>query len=330
MARFSVYKLHFTSPVHIGDCRDDYGISQKTISSDTIYAALTSCLAKLNMQIPDDGYLGCTVSGLFPFFQQNNTSKAILFFPKPLKQYLTDITAIDRKKIKKIQWLDKQYFEELIAGEDIFSDGNIQGFNFQGEYLSHESIDKDFVTSQVVPRVTVSRNHEDAIPFYMDRILFKGYSGLYFLAQGDTKLIDKSIELLQHEGLGTDRNIGNGFFVYEKSSLELEIPDTSEFAISLSSFIPESKEQLVELTDSEVISYDFQRRGGWITTPPYNNLRKNIIYAFCAGSILKQSISKVESFGKIVNLQPDIQFDLKVNHPIWRCGKAIFIPIKVQ
>ena len=37
---FSIYKLHFTTPVHLGDMRDDYGISLKAMASDTMYAAL--------------------------------------------------------------------------------------------------------------------------------------------------------------------------------------------------------------------------------------------------------------------------------------------------
>ena len=56
--KFTIYKLHFTSPLHIGDARDDYSVSLKTIASDTMYAALTSCLAKLGESIPPKGDLG--------------------------------------------------------------------------------------------------------------------------------------------------------------------------------------------------------------------------------------------------------------------------------
>lgn len=58
----------------------------------------------------------------------------------------------------------------------------------------------------------MSRNgEEDAKPFYMERIFFKDYSGLYFIVHGDTSIIENALDLLQTEGIGTDRNVGNGF-----------------------------------------------------------------------------------------------------------------------
>lgn len=326
---FKVYKLHFTSPVHLGDARDEYGISLKTIASDTLYAALISCLAKMGKAIPKNGDLGCTISSLFPFYQKDKETKAVLFFPKPLKQTIpTSATAIEgRKKIKKVAWLDAKYFSKVLKGEQLFEDATIE--KLSGEYLTDEVIYKDFVSSQVSARVTVSRNgQEDAKPFYMDRVTFKDYSGLFFLADGDTTLLESALTLLQTEGIGTDRNVGNGYFGYEKSKVELDLPDNTYFAMALSSFIPESKEQLQAMLDSNDVAYDFQRRGGWITTPPHNTLRKNVIYAFTAASVFKSEYNGVEIKGRVgVDLRPDV---LKDEHPIWRCGRAIFIPIKLN
>lgn len=326
---FKVYKLHFTSPVHLGDARDDYGISLKTIASDTLYAALISCLAKMGKPIPETGDLGCTISSLFPFYQKDKDVKAVLFFPKPLKQTLpTSDTAIkERKKIKKVAWLDNKYFSKVLSGKPLFDEDTIG--KIEGEYLTDEVIDKEFVCSQVSARVSVSRDgQEDAEPFYMDRVTFKDYSGLFLLADGDTTLLESALTLLQTEGIGTDRNVGNGFFEYEKSSVEIEFPNDTDFAMSLSSFVPESKEQLQAMLDSNDVAYDFQRRGGWITTPPYNTLRKNVIYAFTAASVFRSACNGVETKGRVgIDLNPDI---LKDGHPIWRCGRALFLPIKLH
>ena len=324
----NIYKLHFTTPVHLGDARDDYGVSLKTIASDTLYAALISCLAKLGEDIPKDGDLGCTISSLFPFYQKDAESDAVLFFPKPLKQTLPKSNAAvkERKKIKKVAWLDAPYFSKILQGEQLFDEQAISGNAIQGEFMTDAPVDKDFITSQVSPRVTVSRNFsENAKPFYMDRIAFKDYSGLFFMVDGDASLLEKALNLLQHEGIGTDRNVGNGYFEYEKDSVELNIPETSEYVLSLSSFIPDSKEQLRSLLDSDEVAYDFQRRGGWITTPPNNTLRKNVVYAFTAASVFKSHCSGVETKGQVgIDLRPDVPM---VEHPIWRCGRALFIPI---
>lgn len=326
--RFTIYKLHFTSPLHIGDARDDYSVSLKTIASDTMYAALTSCLAKLGESIPPKGDLGCVISSLFPFYQKDEASDAVLFFPKPLKQTLPTLNDLAKaKSVKKVSWLDKNYFEKVLNGETLFKDG-ADVDNVKGDFLTADKdFDKNFITSQVFPRVTVSRDaSEDAVPFYMDRVFFKDYSGLYFIAEGDVSLIKKALALLQSEGIGTDRNVGNGFFEYEEKDVELNLPDKADFALALSNYIPNDKEELADLIDNDNVAYDFVRRGGWITTPPYNRIRKNAVYAFSASSVFKKEVSDVCMLGKIVDLRPK-----SVNgvHKIWRCGKALFIPIKL-
>lgn len=324
---FSIYKLHFTTPVHLGDMRDDYGISLKAMASDTMYAALIACLAKQGICIPHDGDLGCTISSLFPFYQESRDAAHILFFPKPMKQSLPTIDkAIEqRKKIKKIAWLDLAYFNKTLNGTPLFNKENIST-DIHGEYLTDSMIDDHFISSQVSARVSVSRTgDEEARPFYMDRVMFKGYSGLFFIVKGNTELLDKAMALLQHEGIGTDRNVGNGYFEYDTDTLEIDIPQASGFTMSLSSFIPESSGQLNDMLNSEAVAYDFQRRGGWITTPPHNTLRKNVIHAFSAASVFKKDCKGVEIMGRVgVDLCPTI---LKDTHPVWRCGRALFIPI---
>lgn len=330
--KFNVYKLHFTSPLHLGDARDDYGISLKTIASDTMYAALISSLAKMGEKIPDDGDLGCTISSLFPFYQKDKETKAVLFFSKPFKQILptTGKAMEERKKVKKVVWLDATYFSKVLNGGQLFEEDAIFD-NIRGEYLTACDLDKDFIVSQVSPRVTVSRDgQEDAKPFYMDRIMFKGYSGLFFIADGNVESLEKALNLLQYEGIGTDRNVGNGYFEYDKDSIELEIPDNADFAMSLSSFVPESKEQLYAMLNDEDVAYDFQRRGGWITTPPYNTLRKNVIYSFTAASVFKSECVGLEAKGCVgIDLKPDIISEDNLKH-IWRCGRALFLPFKVN
>lgn len=333
----TIYKLHFTSPLHIGDNRSDYGVSLKTIQSDTMYAAVTSCLAKLGENIPDGGDLGCTISSLFPFYQERKDTEAVYFFPKPLKHSLPRLNDItNAKKVKKVVWMDLDYFKRTINGESLFEDEkDIDAI--KRDYLTDKVIADNFISSQVSPRVTVSRlGKEYAIPFYMDRIYFKDYSGLFFIIEGNSTLFEEGLRLLQYEGIGTDRNVGNGYFEYESSTIELSIPEVSDSVMSLSMFIPENQELLKDMIQSDKVAYDFVRRGGWITDAPYNTIRKNVIYAFTPASVFDLKISAPECFGKIVNLRPSISDDIveskgleRLSHPIWRCGRSIFIPVKL-
>lgn len=332
--KFSIYKLHFTTPLHLGDARDDYSVSLKTVCSDTMYAALTSCLAKVGKDIPKNGDLGFTISSLFPFYQKDKDSEAVYFLPKPLRNVLPDIEEVkDAKKIKKVQWLGVDEFSKFINGDNrIFNEKT----HIKDEYLTSKEIGTDFIISRVSPRVVVPRDYvteKDATPFYMDRVYFKNPSGLYFIVVDSNNLLNEAMNILQYEGIGTDRNVGNGFFTYTTGMIEIDCPSENEtdYAISLSMFIPESEEQLKECLYGDKVGYDFARRGGWITTPPFNTFRKNAIYSFIHGSVLSSKlVDNIDIKGRIVDLKPDLDFaGQKLEHPIWRSGKALFIPIKL-
>ena len=338
-ATYKLYKLHFTSPLHIADRHEDSSNSLKTIQSDTLYAALTSCLAKTGVTIPDDGDLGFTVSSMFPYYQRGKDGKPVYFLPMPKQARMAELTDVSvAKKVKKIGWVDAELYAKVLFGESFF-DGTDKFYScIQESYLSEtilpEDVEgsKEFVRSEVSQRVTLQSRigEEDALPYYVDKILFRYDSGLYFLAEGDTEMLEKALSILSNEGIGTDRNVGFGFFEYSAEDLTLELPDEADHQVSLSLFIPESKEQLNELLASNDVAYDFARRGGWITTYPYTTLRKNAIYGFMPGSVFSLKEGQAcASIGRIVNLRPEIG-ELTPNHPIWRNGKAIMLPLKLK
>ena len=334
MTTFKIYKLHFTSPLHIGDRHENDDNSLKTIQSDSLYAALMSCLAKTDCQIPENGDLGFTMSSLFPYFQKDKDNEPVYFLPNPLKAKLPKIDVSLAKKIKKMQWVDVPFFEKILSGEKL-SDDFIE--YIQESYLTKVQLPEDtnglreFVRSEVSQRVKiVSRTgEEDAEPYYVDKVLFRYESGLYFIVLGNTDILEKALRILSLEGIGTDRNVGYGFFDFTKDELSIELPKQSNHQVSLSLFIPESREQLNELLASNDVAYDFARRGGWITTYPYNTLRKNAIYGFMPGSVFCLKDGETCSvLGKIVNLKPEIG-EMTPQHPIWRNGKAIMLPMYI-
>jgi len=339
MATFKIYKLHFTAPLHISDQHEDEGTSQKTIQSDTLYAALTSCLAKAGNLLPEDGDLGFVVSSLFPYFQKDENSNPIYFLPIPLHAKQGDLKDLSlAKKVKKVQWVDSVLYGEILSGSSFF-DGTEEYLPYiQESYLTKVQLpedangSKEFIKSEVSQRVTLkSRTGEDdALPYYVDKILFRHHAGLFFIAEGDTTLLEKALTFLSMEGIGTDRNVGFGFFEFSTDELTIELPEQANHQMALSLFIPESKEQLTALMKSDSIAYDFTRRGGWVTTYPYNTLRKNAIYGFLPGSIFsKEANSPCVPIGKIVDLKPDMGEE-SPEHPVWRNGKAIMIPINIK
>jgi CRISPR-associated protein Csm4 len=240
------------------------------------------------------------------------------------------------KKVKKIQWVDAALYAKLLSGESLF-DGTDRYLPYiQESYLTETELAADvngvreYVRSEVSQRVTLQSRtgEEDAKPYYVDKILFRYESGLYFLAEGDTSILDQALHVLAAEGIGTDRNVGFGFFDFSEDSLTLDVPRDANHQVALSLFIPETKEQLRDLTASDAVAYDFARRGGWITTYPFTTLRKNAIYGFLPGSVFAiPRQQKATTIGRLVNLKPEIG-DLTPDHPVWRNGKAIMLPIK--
>ena len=339
MTTLKIYKLHFNSPLHISGLRDDGGVSLRTIQSDTLYAAIIATLAKVGTEIPQDGDLGFTLSSTFPYYQRTEDSTPTYFLPMPLQTQLPQLKDVSKaKKVKKVQWVDSKLYDKVLAGFNFFDDTEQYIPFIQNCYLSEEVLPKDangssdFIKSEVSQRVLIaSRNgEEDALPYYIDKITFSDMSGLYFLAVGNTDLLDKAIELLAQEGLGTDRNVGMGFFDVQKDKLNMQLPQEAHHQMCLSMLIPESEQQLHQLLSSDQVAYDFTRRGGWITTYPYNTLRKNAIYAFMPGSVFnKTDGDELSVVGKMVNLVPGIA-ELAPTHPIWRNGKSIMLPIRLK
>lgn len=337
MAKFKLYKLHFTSPFHINDQRSEDGTSLNVIHSDVLYAALMSCLAKYGQTIPMDGELGFTITSLFPYYQATSQSCPIYFLPIPLQnQFPDDASKNGIKALKKVKWVDATLYEGILAGNKLLQGNMSDQSCIQGVYYSQQKLYEDvdgsseFIHSEVVQRVKIAdrTGRSDADPYYVERITFADESGLYFLAQGDTTILEKALKLLSVEGIGSDRNIGFGYFDFETCEMEIGIPESADHMVSLSFFIPESEEQLNRLLNSEKVAYDFTRRSGWITTPPFTTFRKNAIYGFMPGSVFSSvHVSAIQCYGKIVDLTPNIG-EKTPNHPIWRNGKSIMLPIK--
>jgi CRISPR-associated protein Csm4 len=309
----------------------DYGTSLQTIHSDTLHAAIISSLVKIGREIPPGGDFGFTISSLFPYFQKNNNP--VYFLPKLKSQSIPSKVLQDSaKKIKKIEWLDIGFFNSHIKGAELFSEDFDTSLLKNGVYLTTQEIDKDFLTKEVTPRVAVPRDYniqKDAEPFYMERIYFKYESGLYFFAEGNTGVIEDALNILKDEGIGTDRTVGNGFFEWETDTIELSLPE-SRYITSLSLFLPENDKQISDMLNDAYAAYDLMKRGGWLTDAGFNTLRKNFVYMFTEGSVFVNdiSINTQKTLGKIVDLKPEVEHK-NIGHPVYRSGKAFFIPVKL-
>ncbi len=322
MRDFTAYLLHFTSPLHLGDSRSDYGTCLQTFSSDGMYAALTAMLAMLDGHVPQGGDLGCTISALFPFCQLHEGDQPLLFYPRPLSAELPQIGDMRQaKRVKKVKWIDQCGLEQTLAGELVIDEKAMS--NVCGRYMtcSKTGFDENFMKAAVVQRVSIPSVDycTNPVPFYMDRLHFQGRSGLFFLCEGNTTWVDRAMPLLQQCGIGTDRNVGNGFFEYEKKEVKLAVPETADAAVSLSTYIPSSQEELKQMMSNPSYACELIRRGGWMSE---TLVRKNAIYAYAPGSVFAWVGNTV---GAIHDLAPH-----GVEHPVYRCGRSIMLPFNAN
>ncbi len=355
-----LFRLHFHAPLHIGNARADYGQSGQVFHSDSLYAAIIQAWAVLGLPMPDEtGDPGFALSSLFPF-GKSTKDEPLYFFPKPIEALKAEDYHYN-KLAKKIRYLDTESFVKTLRGENA-TYGNSEEINRHGAFYSaHLQKEKARIFhSEVNPRVYVPRygetdkdgkRVEDTSIYYVERLFFEKGCGLFCLVQADEASLKKvraALSYLQDEGIGTDRHVGNGLFTLQESTFNaFDALPASDYGLNLSLFCPESQAQLQAMieenagADQEVKSaYELIRRGGWITTEPHLSLRKKSVYMFKEGGLLRipsdTSFSEgIYTSGKTVNLRPDNDLlehsgVAKVEHPVWRSGKALFVPFQLN
>jgi CRISPR-associated protein Csm4 len=315
-----------------------YDKSLKTLHSDTIKSAIFVCALELFPEIGVAGeqseyqagkyFLGqFKVSSAFPFIDQDYYFPTIEI-PRPYN-FSEDASLTDKEK-KKILYLRQDVFKEYIK--------DIRNFKLTKEHLTSKSVlDKkrygENIKSDTYQHVAVSRDYgSDSDPYYVDKIYFEKNAGLYFLLEmkdeEDTetlKKIEAALKLLGDNGIGTDRNTGNGQFDMDMTeTMTFDVSDDATHDLVLSLYCPKKVEIDNQLKSSY---YNLIKRGGYISSPQNEvnlTIRKRSIHFFAAGSVFPKYENRS---GTIVNLQPDFS---NLKHPIWRDGRPIILPIKYE
>ena len=328
---FDTIYFEFTAPLHISNARSDYGVSEKIVHSDTLYAAIMQSWAILGKESWISKNPAFALSSLFPYTLNTSSKEKVHFFTKPFFSANTDkqkAHSEDAKAFKKIKYVDAWHFQHYLNQTVLSSSVD----SVQGSYQTNEPIVANFLSSDIQNRIKRPRNDsEDAVPFYTERLVFSQGSGLFCLVQYDNeeakKQVKVALSLLAENGIGTDRAVGNGQFNVSFGSLILELPGSSDFGLNMSLFCPESKEDLGEMISDEKVRYEIIKRGGWMSEP-HNTYRKRSIYMFLEGSVFKMPLTKIATKGKTVNLRPDDAIlPTKVGNPVWRVGKSLFLPV---
>jgi CRISPR-associated protein Csm4 len=320
---FNVYKLYFKTALHLSRGKNNsYESSDHVLHSDTIKSAL---YATMRLLISDEVLLQqfleqVTVSSAFPF--TDDASQTTYWLPRPLNYRSDRETPDNRKEYKKINYVLATQMAKILSGQhpDDFLDA-------QGKSKQPEIWQRD--TTQ---RVKINYG-DDSEPFYLEKLYPKNpeTSGLYFIVQGDfdSKILHATLNLMGENGIGLQKNLGNGQFRWttQESGLQLEVPEKRTHWVNLSLFRP--KRAAVEaILDKS--TYQFMKRGGWIASSGndrFLSIRKKAIMMFTEGSVF--AFGDAAATGVIENLRPDWDDTENKLHPIYRDGKAIFLPMLI-
>ena len=244
-----VFKLHFKTPLRIGEAGIGLEKSSEIIHSDTLFGAIANALARLNEDVEDFIYKvkwgELRFSSCFPF--KDDT----YYLPAP-----------HLPVEKKWKFLTLEDFEKAISGR-------IDGIS--------DNTDVDFIKKLEIPKVALDRLTSNSNIYYLTAIKFYGNSGLYFMVKGRYKILEIALKYLQDEGIGGKKTWGLGKF--ELGEGEINIRGDGDHYLTLSLTYPQKLESMVYWKPLV--------RGGWINAER-KTMRKPKVIMASEGSIFRE------------------------------------------
>ncbi len=285
-----------------------------------------------------DGTPAFVISSTFPYKQIAADKK--LFFPRPIliqgkkegtqgssanstegtEPKLTQKLrkAGEKKKARKIQFINQDYFEGHINGElsvpelesiyreehkeisvskydKVPYEGNPELFapKVEEKLVTHNTIDRrkggGTLTLDNGGQLFHTEEHYLKDPTNVSDD--KANVGLYFLAKGTSegiKMLDVALRYLQHIGIGGDRNTGKGFFRITRSDKDFVLREPKEpNALTCLSLYYPSYDELVyyqEPSSREYFNYELEIRKGRLGFLARSKYKKPALQMFKEGA----------------------------------------------
>lgn len=239
------------------------------------------------------------------------------YFPKPiLKPFSTlDFDKDELKLYKKEKIVNKATFEEFINGEksdsDYFStkewkekNGNSDKEQKKKEEDKKPKIKEEALVKNTIDRLTntTKETSERGLLYTSIEKFIAPSEALYFLADGNTDLIEEALRLLTHFGYGGDNSTGKGYFHYYAQDFEIRLPSEGKHFITLSLYSPTQDEIEQIKASQDRVWYELIKRSGKIANQfridgEYN---KGPLFFFGEGSTFPAFKSH---YGKLIEIK---------------------------
>lgn len=329
------YRLSFTTPVHFGL----EGIGQERIDhrvrSDTLWGAIIQQWLLLYHDDPERLCLNTPfmVSSCFPYIN------GVPFYPLPIGALDHLITEAGRsekpevsvKDLKKIRFAAEPLFNEIVSGGTFRFEHLTLDTVFPFEKIEPEAMRKRKPIYDIIQRPRLGTNQlsggsTEGAFFYCSDQYFNQDNGLFFIASfrdNETKKrFDAALRLLGDTGLGADRSIGRGLFVFEIKKCELPYNPVSDNYLLLSLYHPTREEVMQGILEAPGAVYSLIRRSGHAASPAVSNFRRYGVWMIEEGSIFR-----ARPVGHVVRV---LEKSKLVPHDVYRCGQALCIPIQLK
>ncbi len=322
---------------------DDYATPGGLPRSDLLFAALCQAWALLGLSEPlrlleqNPESSGLWLSSTFPYVSVDGSPHYL--WPRPLIPAPSPTEAQEKtrqtlvKKAKKIKWVNTAYLQQALKGEAPNLATDEHSDCLQGEFFAPQ---KPYRADEITRAQVPLEEDLDTTPFNVGRLWFSPGSGCFFLYQVENedwgRWLTSALDLLQHEGLGTDRTVGYGHFEYAKDEVSIEMPDPSGYWLALGLYLPKEPQDLKPTLENERTRWSLVKRGGWISTEGLQTYRKKSLYFFEEGSIFYWPHIQTQGLlrhGIRANIAPE-STPKPIPHPIWRAGQTLFLPVQLN
>jgi len=285
MRAFKVFKLYFKTPLRIGVAGIGLEKTGDVLHSDTLFGAIANALGKLNEDVED--FISKVKNGELKFSSCFPFEDGTYYLPAP-----------HLPVEKKWRFLSLENFEKVISGEI----RDVRG----GEAVPIEKLE--------IPKVVLDRMTSNSGIYYLTALKFAENSGLYFMVDGNDRMIKQALKFLQDEGIGGKRTWGLGKF--EMKENKIKIREKGDFYTTLSLTYPKNLDK--------VVYWKPVVRGGWINTPKATLRRPKVVMA-SEGSIFKDAEE-----GKVINLSIAYSdLSAKAGYDVYLNGKSFLIRMVV-
>jgi len=311
MMDYFVYKMYFSTPVHIGN--GTLASSENTIMADTLFSALC-CETGNQKDIDKMVYMAKNKEFIFsdamPFIGDE------LYIPKPMLVIKTENegNSILKKAFKKLKYIPVSSIDTYIKGniDPLEQNQKMKSLGKYGTRTMSSSIDEEKMKTG------------DMLPFHVGIYHFTEESGLYFFAGFENdeqkQFFEKLFLSLSYTGIGGKRSSGFGKFDFCVEDIPPNIKNRIGVCKNQFMTLSVSMAQQNELEKSlQNARYLLTKRSGFIFSETYAQTmrKKKDFYCFKSGSCFTNAF------------QGDV-FDVSGNgnHKVYRYAIPLFMEVE--